>query len=44
MTVTDRILEVQDKAARTRDMLDKNVVYLEYGAYAKFRHKILKAE
>jgi hydroxymethylglutaryl-CoA synthase len=44
MTVTDRILEVQDKAAKTRDMLDKNLIYLEYGAYAKFRRKILKAE
>jgi hypothetical protein len=29
---------------KTRDMLDKNQIYLEYGAYAKFRHKILKAE
>jgi hydroxymethylglutaryl-CoA synthase len=44
LTVTDRILEVQDKAIKTRDMLDKNQIYLEYGAYAKFRHKILKAE
>jgi hydroxymethylglutaryl-CoA synthase len=44
LTVTDRILEVQDKAVKTRDMLDKNQIYLEYGAYAKFRHKILKAE
>jgi hydroxymethylglutaryl-CoA synthase len=44
MTVTDRILEVQDKAVKTRDMLDKNLIYLEYGAYAKFRRKILKAE
>jgi hydroxymethylglutaryl-CoA synthase len=43
-TVTERIREVQNLAARTRDMLDKNVVYLQYGEYAKFRHKILKAE
>lgn len=43
-TVTDRILEVQDKAIRTRQMLDENQIYLEYGEYAKFRHKILKAE
>ncbi len=43
-TVTDRITEVQDKAIRTRKMLDENQIYLEYGEYAKFRHKILKAE
>ena len=43
-TVTDRILEVQDKAIRTRKMLDEDQIYLEYGEYAKFRHKILKAE
>jgi hydroxymethylglutaryl-CoA synthase len=44
LTVTDRILEVQDKAVRTRALLDENKIYLEYGEYAKFRHKILKAE
>jgi hydroxymethylglutaryl-CoA synthase len=44
MTVTDRILEVQEKAAKTRAMLDENKIYLEYGQYAKFRRKILKAE
>ncbi len=44
LTVTDRITEVQDRAIKTRDMLDKNQIYLEYGAYAKFRHKILKAD
>ena len=43
-TVTDRITEVQNKAIRTRQMLDENQIYLEYGEYAKFRHKILKAE
>ena len=43
-TVTDRILEVQDRAPSTRGMLDDNPIYLEYGTYAKFRHKILKAE
>jgi hydroxymethylglutaryl-CoA synthase len=42
--VTERIREVQDKAIRTRAMLDENVIYLEYGEYAKFRKKILKAE
>ena len=43
-TVQERIREVQDKAARTRAMLDENKIYLEYGEYAKFRRKILKAE
>jgi len=43
-TVTDRIKEVQGLAPLTTDMLDKNKIYLEYGEYAKFRHKILKAE
>ena len=43
-TVTDRILSVQDKAIRTRTMLDEGQIYLQYGEYAKFRHKILKAE
>jgi hydroxymethylglutaryl-CoA synthase len=44
LTVTDRIREVQDRAVRTRALLDENKIYLEYGEYAKFRHKILKAE
>ena len=43
-TVTDRISKVQGLAAKTRDMLDHDQIYLEYGEYAKFRHKILKAE
>ena len=43
-TVTDRITEVQGLARTTRDMLDNGAIYLEYGEYAKFRHKILKAE
>ncbi len=43
-TVTDKITEVQNLAPLTTDMLDKNQIYLEYGEYAKFRHKILKAE
>jgi hydroxymethylglutaryl-CoA synthase len=41
--VTDRIDEVRDLAPRTRDYLDRNKVYLEYGAYAKYRRKIRKA-
>jgi hydroxymethylglutaryl-CoA synthase len=43
-TVTGRIEEVREKAAKTRDMLDKNKFYLDYGTYAKYRGKIRKAE
>lgn len=43
-TVTDRITKAQGLAVKTRQMLDENLVYLQYGEYAKFRHKILKAE
>ena len=42
--ITERIDEVRDLAPRTRDLLDKNKNYLEYGEYAKFRQKIRKAE
>jgi len=42
--VTDRIKAVQDKAPKTRDLLDNNIAYLDYGTYAKFRGKILKKE
>lgn len=42
--VTERIDEVRDLAPKTRDLLDKNKNYLEYGEYAKFRQKIRKAE
>jgi hydroxymethylglutaryl-CoA synthase len=42
--VTDRIEEVRDLAPRTRTLLDNNKKYLEYGEYAKFRHKIRKAQ
>jgi hydroxymethylglutaryl-CoA synthase len=38
--VTDEITKVQDRAAKVRDMLDHNKIYLNYGGYAKFRHKI----
>jgi hydroxymethylglutaryl-CoA synthase len=43
-TVTERIKEVQDLAPKTRWQLEHDPIYLEYGEYAKFRHKILKAE
>jgi hydroxymethylglutaryl-CoA synthase len=42
--VTERINEVRERAPKTRDLLSKNIKYLEYGEYAKFRHKIRKAE
>jgi hydroxymethylglutaryl-CoA synthase len=43
-TVTDEIRGVQDKAEKTRKMLDENKRYIDYGTYAKYRGKILKAE
>lgn len=42
--VTERIDEVRDKAPRTRILLESNRKYIDYGTYAKFREKILKAE
>ncbi|MEW5901422.1 MAG: hydroxymethylglutaryl-CoA synthase [Acidobacteriota bacterium] len=42
--VTDRIDEVRDLAPKTRELLDKNKAYLDYGTYAKFRQKIKRAE
>jgi hydroxymethylglutaryl-CoA synthase len=44
LRVTSLIDEVRGLAPRTRDMLDKNLNYLEYGVYAKYRRKIRKAE
>jgi hydroxymethylglutaryl-CoA synthase len=41
-TVTDKILELQDKAPYTRPQLDDNKHYLTYGQYVKFRRKILR--
>lgn len=40
--VTDRIDEVRDKAVSTRKLLEENLIYLDYGSYAKFRKKIRK--
>ena len=39
---TDLLTEVQDKARKTTDYLDKNQHYLDYGTYAKYRRKILR--
>jgi len=44
LRTTPRLDEVRDLAPRTRDLLGANKRYLEYGEYAKFRHKIRKAE
>ena len=41
-TATDRLKAAQNKAPRTRDYLDKGKIFLDYGTYAKFRHKILR--
>ncbi|MBC8358291.1 MAG: hydroxymethylglutaryl-CoA synthase [Candidatus Aminicenantes bacterium] len=41
--VTERIEKVRDLAPKTRELLEKNKNYLEYGEYAKFRKKIKKA-
>ncbi|MCP2519170.1 hydroxymethylglutaryl-CoA synthase [SCandidatus Aminicenantes bacterium Aminicenantia_JdfR_composite] len=41
--VTERIREVQDKAPKTWDIINGKKFYLDYGTYAKFRGKILKA-
>jgi len=42
--VTSRITEVQDKAPKTKEILNNNKNYVEYGTYAKYRGKIRKAE
>ncbi len=41
---TEKLLEIRDKAPLVRKQLDEHLMYLEYGQYAKFRHKILKPE
>ena len=38
--VTDEITKVQNRAEKVRDMLGTKKMYLNYGEYAKFRHKI----
>ena len=41
--VTDRIMEIQGKAPKTKKQLDCDKRYVDYGMYAKFRGKILKS-
>lgn len=40
--VTERIDAERDKAVRTHKLLDENVIYVDYGTYAKYRRKIKK--
>lgn len=40
--VTSRIDEVRDKAVRTAKLLHENLIYVDYGTYAKYRRKIKK--
>lgn len=42
--VTERIDEVRDLAVRTQRLLDEHLIYVDYGTYAKYRHKIRKNE
>ncbi len=41
LRATERLSEVQNKAPHTRDMLNANKIYLNYGEYAKYREKII---
>lgn len=43
-TATDRLPKVRALAPRVRKQLDEHKLYIEYGTYAKFRKKILRAE
>jgi hydroxymethylglutaryl-CoA synthase len=38
---TDKLPAVQDKAPKTRDMLNGKKIYLDYGKYAAYRRKIM---
>ena len=40
--VTDEIDVVRDAAPHTREQLDDDPIYIDYGTYAKFRGKIRK--
>jgi hydroxymethylglutaryl-CoA synthase len=42
--MTKRIEEVQNLAFKTKEMLNNNKSYVEYGTYAKYRGKIRKGE
>jgi len=40
--VTERINQVRDLTVRTHTLLDENLIYVDYGTYAKYRRKIKK--
>ncbi len=42
--VTELIDAIRNKAIKLKDMLEGRRIYIDYGTYAKFRHKILMAE
>ncbi|MGQ9854608.1 MAG: 3-oxoacyl-[acyl-carrier-protein] synthase III C-terminal domain-containing protein, partial [Candidatus Oleimicrobiaceae bacterium] len=42
--VTERIQQVREAAPKTWDIIGRNVKHIDYGTYAKFRGKIIKAE
>jgi len=42
--VTDRIEEVRNLAPGTRELLESNINYIDYGTYAKYRRKIRMGE
>ncbi|MDQ7008490.1 MAG: hydroxymethylglutaryl-CoA synthase [Acidobacteriota bacterium] len=42
--VTEAITAVQKAAPQTREQLENNPIYIDYGTYAKFRGKIRKLE
>ena len=42
--VKERIEVARDRAAKTREQLDENQIYVDYGTYAKLRGKIRMAE
>jgi len=44
LEVTDRINEIRDLVEGTRHQLEYHPIYLDYGNYAKYRGKILKAK
>jgi len=41
---TDRLKHVREKAPLVRKQLDDHIIQVDYGTYAKFRKKILRAE
>jgi hydroxymethylglutaryl-CoA synthase len=42
--VTDRIDDVRNAAPGTRELLESNINYIDYGTYAKYRRKIRMGE